>query len=130
MGRKAICQPIWNYFSSIPLDRLALKLAHIQVVIEALFVQELLVAALFHNFPPWAITTTLSASRMVLNGEQWTKLVRPFISCSRAFWMRTSVRVSTLLVASSKIKIAGFARMARTMARAGAALAEVIRPLP
>ena len=35
-----------------------------------------------------------------------TKLVRPSISFAMAFWMRTSVRVSTELVASSRIRMA------------------------
>ena len=45
------------------------------------------------------------------------KLVRPFIRLSIAFWMRTSVRVSTELVASSRIRILGSARIARAMVR-------------
>ena len=44
-----------------------------------------------------------------------TKLVRPRIRLSMAVWMRCSVRVSTLLVASSKIKILLSARMARAI---------------
>jgi len=45
-----------------------------------------------------------------------TKLVRPVIRRNIASWMRFSVRVSTLLVASSRIKMPGFAKMARAMA--------------
>ena len=36
-----------------------------------------------------------------------TKLVRPFMRDAMAFWISTSVRVSTLLVASSRIRMAG-----------------------
>ena len=44
-----------------------------------------------------------------------TKLVRFSISLSMPFWINTSVRVSTLLVASSRIRIFGSARKARAM---------------
>ena len=32
-------------------DRVSLKLAHIQVIVESVFIQQLLVCALFYNFP-------------------------------------------------------------------------------
>lgn len=44
------------------------------------------------------------------------KLVRPRISVSMAFCISNSVRVSPLEVASSKIRMVGFARIARAMA--------------
>ena len=44
-----------------------------------------------------------------------TKLVRPFMSRAIAFWMSTSVRVSTELVASSRMRIWGSARNARAI---------------
>ena len=44
-----------------------------------------------------------------------TKEVRPFIRLFMASWMRCSVRVSTLEVASSRIKTLLSARMARAM---------------
>ncbi len=50
------------------------------------------------------MTSTWSASAIVLRRWAMTKLVRPFISFSSALCIRASVRVSTLLVASSKIK--------------------------
>ncbi|MNV94042.1 hypothetical protein D3C71_1887970 [compost metagenome] len=46
-----------------------------------------------------------------------TKLVLPFIKVRMADWMCISVRVSMLLVASSRIRMAGSARMARAMVR-------------
>jgi len=45
-----------------------------------------------------------------------TKLVRPCINRSRLRWIRASVRVSTLEVASSRIRMAGSARIARAIA--------------
>lgn len=44
------------------------------------------------------------------------KLVRPRISVSMAFCISNSVRVPPLEVASSKIRMVGFARIARAMA--------------
>ena len=44
-----------------------------------------------------------------------TNDVRPSISLSIAIWMRRSVRVSTELVASSKISMLRSARIARAM---------------
>lgn len=52
---------------------------------------------------PSFITRITSASRMVESLWAMTKLVRPFISAFIAFWMCTSVRVSTELVASSSM---------------------------
>ena len=44
-----------------------------------------------------------------------TNDVRPSIRLSMAFWMRSSVRVSTLEVASSRISMRLSAKMARAM---------------
>ncbi len=44
-----------------------------------------------------------------------TKLVRPWRSWLMARWISTSVRVSTELVASSRIRMAGRARNARAI---------------
>ena len=63
---------------------------------------------------PSSSTRTLSACRMVLSRCAMTKLVRSFSSVSSACWMRDSVMASTELVASSRMKIWGFASMART----------------
>ena len=49
----------------------------------------------------------MSAFRIVLNRWAMTKLVRPFSRFSNACWINRSVRVSTLEVASSRIKILG-----------------------
>jgi hypothetical protein len=46
-----------------------------------------------------------------------TKAGAAFHQPQQGFWMRASVRVSTLLVASSRIRMAGSARMARAMAK-------------
>ena len=46
-----------------------------------------------------------------------TNVVRPFISRAIARWMRTSVRVSTDDVASSRMRIGGSARNARAIVR-------------
>ncbi|MPM71138.1 hypothetical protein SDC9_118101 [bioreactor metagenome] len=48
-----------------------------------------------------------SAFKMVLRRCAITKLVRPLIASSIAFWILASVTVSTLLVASSKINKLG-----------------------
>lgn len=64
---------------------------------------------------PFSITKITSASRMVDRRWAITKLVRPVRSWAIACWMRTSVRVSTELVASSRTRIAGSARKARAM---------------
>ncbi|MNP57644.1 hypothetical protein D3C76_1524890 [compost metagenome] len=44
-----------------------------------------------------------------------TKLVRPAIIRRKASWMRSSVRVSMLLVASSRISMGGSTSMTRAM---------------
>ncbi|MNP76289.1 hypothetical protein D3C76_1734980 [compost metagenome] len=44
-----------------------------------------------------------------------TKLVRPEIIRRKAFWIRISVSVSILLVASSRISIGGSASMTRAI---------------
>ncbi len=64
---------------------------------------------------PSRITRMRSASRIVDRRWAMTKLVRPRIRRSMAVWMRCSVRVSTLLVASSRIRMRLSARMARAM---------------
>ena len=46
-----------------------------------------------------------------------TNVVRPFIRPAIARWMRTSVRVSTDDVASSRMRIGGSARNARAIVR-------------
>jgi len=93
----------------------SLELAHIQVVIEAPTRQEL--ACLPRStMCPLSNTNTWSALRMVLRRWAMTKLVRPDRSCSRAFWMKRSVRVSTLEVASSRMRMRGSARAARAIA--------------
>ena len=43
------------------------------------------------------------------------KLVRPSIILAKAFWMRTSVRVSMELVASSRISMGGRQSITRAM---------------
>ena len=45
------------------------------------------------------------------------KLVRPSVSLFIAFWIRISVRVSTLEVASSRIIIFGLEMMVRAMVK-------------
>ncbi len=64
---------------------------------------------------PLFMTRMVSASRIVDSRCAITKLVLPFMSSCMAFWMWTSVLVSTLLVASSRMRIAGSARMARAI---------------
>ena len=57
----------------------------------------------------------MSASRMVESRWAITKLVRCERSAAMACWISTSVRVSTELVASSRMRMAGSARNARAM---------------
>ncbi len=57
------------------------------------------------------------ALRTVESRWAMTNTVRPSISWSIAFSMRASVRVSTLLVASSRMSTGGSATAARAMAR-------------
>ena len=64
---------------------------------------------------PAFITRMRSASRIVDRRWAITKLVRCERSAAIAFWISTSVRVSTELVASSRIRIVGSARKARAM---------------
>ena len=70
--------------------------------------------ATLDSLPP-SITKTLSTLRIVLS--QWTtaKLGSLAINLSNASWIWISVRVSTLLVASCKIRKPGSAGMARAM---------------
>ena len=62
---------------------------------------------------PFSITRMTSAPRIVDNRCAITKLVRSRRNAFIASWIKTSVRVSTELVASSRIRIAGSARNAR-----------------
>ncbi len=64
---------------------------------------------------PWSMTKMVSASRMVESRWAITKLVRPRSRRAMAFWMSTSVLVSTELVASSRMRICGSARKALAM---------------
>ena len=64
---------------------------------------------------PASITRMRSASTIVESRWAMTKLVRPCISASIARTMACSVRVSTLDVASSRIKILGSHSIARAM---------------
>ena len=64
--------------------------------------------------PPF-ITRIMSASRMVDRRCAITKLVRPTVSASIAFWISSSVRVSTEEVASSRIRIGASCTIARAM---------------
>ena len=63
------------------------------------------------------MTRIVSASRIVDSRWAMTNVVRPFIRRAIARWIRTSVRVSTELVASSRIRIGGSARKARAIVR-------------
>ena len=62
-----------------------------------------------------SMTRIVSASRIVDSRWAITNVVRPCIRFFIARWMSTSVRVSTELVASSRISIGGSARNARAM---------------
>ena len=66
---------------------------------------------------PSFITRMRSASRIVDNLWAITKLVLPFIKLSIAFWILTSVLVSTELVASSRMRIFGSASIALAIVR-------------
>ena len=58
-----------------------------------------------------------SAWRIVLRRWAITNEVRPRIRAARPRWIRRSLSLSRLLVASSRMKISGSASMARAMAR-------------
>ena len=60
---------------------------------------------------------TMMALEFWMVDSRWamTNTVRPSISWSMPFWMRLSVRVSTLLVASSRIITGGSATAQRAM---------------
>ena len=62
-------------------------------------------------------TRILSAFLIVDRRCAITKLVRPFVSSSMARWIKTSVRVSTEEVASSRISMGAFWSIARAMVR-------------
>ncbi len=57
----------------------------------------------------------VSASRIVDSRWAMTNDVRPCASCAIPFWISTSVRVSTELVASSSTRITGSDRNARAI---------------
>ncbi len=57
-----------------------------------------------------------------------TKLVRPVRRAVIARWMSSSVRVSTELVASSRMRMAGSARKARAMVISCRSPAETLDP--
>src|SRR5215207_3084230 len=61
---------------------------------------------------PASTTRMRSAFLMVLRRWAMTMLVLPFSSLARAFWMIASVRVSILLVASSRMRMRGSVRTA------------------
>jgi len=69
------------------------------------------------QFFPFSRTRIRSAWVMVLSRCAITKLVLPFISVCRLPWMSRSDSVSRLLVASSRMRIRGSARIARAMVR-------------
>ena len=64
---------------------------------------------------PWSIT--IITSELTIVDRRWaiTKLVRFSVSLSMARWMSSSVRVSTELVASSRMSMGAFWSMARAM---------------
>ncbi len=64
---------------------------------------------------PSSITMIMSASRIVDRRWAMTKLVRFDLRAAMAFCTRTSVRVSTELVASSRSNSEGDARKARAI---------------
>ena len=61
------------------------------------------------------MTRIMSASRIVERRCAMTKLVRPSVSLSIAVWISSSVRVSTELVASSRIRIGESCTIARAI---------------
>jgi hypothetical protein len=75
---------------------------------------------------PSRITRMRSALRIVESRCAMTKLVRPVISRSSASWISASVRVSTELVASSRISIGASASMARAIVRSCFSPAEML----
>lgn len=64
---------------------------------------------------PSFMTRMREAFLMVESLWATTKLVRPFMRVSKACWMRISVRVSMLEVASSRMSIGGWHSMTRAM---------------
>ena len=94
----------------------ALELAPVQTSVKPFVLEKLPVGALLDDLPsvddydPTGVTNRAEPMGM-------TKLVRPFMSRSIASWMWASVLVSTLPVASSRIRMDGRARAARAMAR-------------
>ena len=74
------------------------------------------------------MTRIRSASRIVDSRCAITKLVRPCRSDDIACWISTSVRVSTELVASSRIRIAGSDRNARAIVMSCFSPAERFEP--
>jgi hypothetical protein len=77
---------------------------------------------------PFSITRIVSASRIVERRWAMTNDVRPWASFAIAFWIRTSVRVSTDEVASSSTRITGSDRNARAMVMS--CFSPALTPLP
>ena len=77
---------------------------------------------------PCSITKITLASRMVESRCAITKDVRSERRAAMASWTRTSVRVSTEEVASSRISRAGSARKARAMVMSWRSPAEMLSP--
>mmetsp|Transcript_38528 Transcript_38528/g.53493 ORF Transcript_38528/g.53493 Transcript_38528/m.53493 type:complete len:87 (-) Transcript_38528:1654-1914(-) len=66
---------------------------------------------------PFSITIILLASLTVESLCAMMRVVRPAMSLRKALATRSSLSTSKALVASSRIKILGFLRTARAMAR-------------
>ena len=69
-----------------------------------------------------------SAFWMVESRWAITKQVRPFIRASMASWIRCSVAVSTLEVASSKISMGASSSMALAMVKSWRCPLEILTP--
>ena len=90
------------------------ELTGVELGVEAVPGEKLVVGALLDDVAV-RMTRMRSALRIVESRWAMTKLVRPSISRSMASWISASVRVSTELVASSRISMALSASMARAM---------------
>jgi hypothetical protein len=90
------------------------KLAVVERVVQAAALQQIRMVAVLHDAPVVHDDDRVGVSvRGQPVGDD--KLVRPCRRRAMASWMRTSVRVSTLLVASSRMRIGGLARNARAI---------------
>ena len=96
-------------------DRGLGELAVVEVVVEAAAAPAARRGCPARRCGPSSMTTIVSALRIVESRCAITKLVRPCRSRAIAAWIRTSVRVSTLLVASSRMRMLGSARNARAI---------------